>query len=134
MKRKKNTVKLVTLGVLLYFASIYGVPLVLVVLMDLLKNVISDPLNILQYDEVISIMTSLITLLLIGFVISRKDALNVNSVNWFAFAILLLSIFDLFVSFTIGSLIHDILVFPVTLSGHLFNKAIRNRRNKNKKR
>ncbi|WP_373231869.1 hypothetical protein [Cohnella sp.] len=131
MNRKGSIIKHVILGLVLYVVSIYGSPFLLAVLLDLLKDVI-DPLTVLRYEEVISITISLATLFIIGFVISSKDTAKVKSVIWFAVAILTFSLLGLFASFTVGDLIHDMLIAPVTLSGHFLNRVITNRKNKNR--
>lgn len=118
ISKKRYDIKFIIVGVVLYFLSIYIVPLILVFLLA------SEPFILLRYEEVISIIISLGTLLLLGVFISRKDAAHVENVLLLGAIILIFGLPGLFIAFTVGDLIHDILIIPVMLSGHFLNKLL----------
>lgn len=115
---RRNDLKHVLTGVVLYFLSIYTIPFILVFLLA------NESIMLLKYEELISIAISLVTLFFIGVLTSRKNEKHVLNVLLIGVVVLIFSVPGLFDDFSVANLIHDTFIIPVMLSGHFLNKLM----------
>jgi hypothetical protein len=90
-------------------------------MLNLTDELIADPYVVLRFEELLSVIISLVTLFLIGLKSARGKRSSVGSILIIGGTILIIGLPNLLYSFTVVDLIHDILILPVLFCSYFIN-------------